>query len=98
MEAVEEDQQDADAGGHAQETLVGVAVDFELAVAEGADSVLHLLVAAVKGREVEVGRCLGFRHVPVVGPEEVVDDDARPVPQDAGHVVGVRLVLGPLHD
>lgn len=71
VDAVEHDQQNTDAGGHPEETLVGKTVGFQLSILESPDGVLHLLVASVQRREIQIRRRLGLVHVPVVCPEKV---------------------------
>lgn len=56
VEAVEHDEEDADAGGVADEPPVGKGIRLHHAVFEGADRVDGFLGAAVEGRQVEVGR------------------------------------------
>jgi len=98
VEPVEEDQHDTNSGRHAKDSLVSETVWFQLAVLERADGILHLLVAAVEWRQIQVGRSLGLVHVGVIRPEEIMDDDGSPVPQDTRDIIGVLLVHLALHN
>ena len=72
VKAVEHDEYDLDTRGHPAETFVGKGVGLQLSVVEGTNGILHLLVATVQRRQVQIRRCLGYINVPMIGPEKIL--------------------------
>ena len=71
MEAAKHEEQDGDAGGEGEQTLLGEDVLLEEAVGEFSDGALLVGIDAVEGGEIEVGGSVGDVSIGAVCAEQV---------------------------
>lgn len=94
MVTAEKDQNGTHGGRHEQQPVLGEHVVLEATgTIPSANAVLFLLVVAVEGREVDIGRGFVDRDILVIRAEDRVDDNRRKREEEGRETSWMRNLL-----